>query len=151
MKVTTLCYIEKDDSYLMLYRNKKENDQSQGKWLGVGGKMEEGESPDDCIVREVFEETGFRLVDYTCRGFATFLSDVYEDEIMFLYTSNLFEGQLVDQCQEGHLEWIPKNKIMELSLWEGDRIFLKELLRKNNKINIKLVYQGDKLVEYVKY
>ena len=79
MKVTTLCYIEKDDSYLMLYRNKKENDQSQGKWLGVGGKMEEGESPDDCIVREVFEETGFRLVDYTCRGFVTFLSDVYED------------------------------------------------------------------------
>ncbi len=151
MKLTTLCYIEKDDKLLMLYRNKKENDQSNGKWLGVGGKLEKGESPDDCVLREVKEETGLTLTDYRLRGMVTFISDVWDDEMMFLYSGYDYEGELDLNCSEGELKWISKDDIMDLSLWEGDRIFLKELLGDSNNINIKLVYQDDKLVDWIKY
>lgn len=151
MKLTTLCYIEKDDKLLMLYRNKKENDQSNGKWLGVGGKLEKGESPDDCVLREVKEETGLTLTDYRLRGMVTFISDVWDDEMMFLYSGYDYEGELDLNCSEGELKWIPKDDIMDLSLWEGDRIFLRELLGDSNNINIKLVYQDDKLVDWIKY
>lgn len=150
MKVTTLCYIEKNNCYLMLYRDKKENDQSEGKWLGVGGKLIDGESPDDCVMREVQEETGLNLVNYEYRGFVTFISDVCDDEIMFLYTANGFQGELNMDCDEGTLQWVPKDRILGLNLWEGDKIFLKELIKGKNNLNIKLVYEGDKLVEYVK-
>ena len=150
MKVTTLCYIEKNNCYLMLYRDKKENDQSEGKWLGVGGKLIDGESPDDCVMREVQEETGLNLVNYVYRGFVTFISDVCDDEIMFLYTANGFQGELNMDCDEGTLQWVPKDRILGLNLWEGDKIFLKELIKGKNNLNIKLVYEGDKLVEYVK-
>lgn len=150
-KLTTLCYIEQEDKYLMLYRNKKENDQSMGKWLGVGGKLEPGESPDDCAVREVFEETGLRLTEYRCRGFITFVSDIWDNEIMFLYTADGYQGEIKDKCNEGRLEWIPKDKIMELNMWEGDRIFLKELIEGKDFINLKLVYEGDRLVGFENY
>ena len=150
-KLTTLCYIEKDDSYLMLYRNKKENDQSKGKWLGVGGKLEPDESPDDCVIREVFEETGLTLTEYKCRGFITFISDMWDNEIMFLYTADKFTGEVDYKCDEGKLEWIKKDKIMELNMWEGDRIFLKELIEGKENINLRLNYVADKLVDWKSY
>ncbi|MBE5945249.1 MAG: 8-oxo-dGTP diphosphatase [Lachnospiraceae bacterium] len=151
MKITTLCYIEKNNCYLMLYRDKKENDQSQGKWLGVGGKLMDGECPDECVVRETMEETGLKLVSYRLRGFVTFVSDVYDDEMMFIYTADSVEGELNMECNEGTLQWVPKDRVLDLSLWEGDKIFLKELIKGRDNLNIKLVYEGDKLVEYVKY
>lgn len=151
MKVTTLCYIEKNNCYLMLYRDKKEDDQSQGKWLGVGGKVDEGESPDECVVREVLEETGLMLINYKLRGHVTFISDIYDDEIMFLYTADGFEGELDMECDEGSLQWVPKNRVLTLNLWEGDKIFLNDLIKGKDNLNIKLVYEGDKLVEYVKH
>lgn len=151
MKLTTLCYIEKANSYLMLYRNKKEQDQSQGKWLGVGGKFMEGESPEDCLLREVFEETGLTLKSYTFRGVITFISDVYEDELMFMYTADEFEGDIAESCNEGELAWIDKNDIMSLNLWEGDRIFLQDLIDGKPLVNMKLTYEGDKLISCEKY
>ncbi|MBE5933644.1 MAG: 8-oxo-dGTP diphosphatase [Lachnospiraceae bacterium] len=151
MKLTTLCYIEKDDSYLMLYRNKKDKDQSQGKWLGIGGKLEDGESPEDCVFREVFEETGLKLKSVTSRGVITFISDVWEDELMFMFTATEFEGSLLENCNEGELSWIKKTDIMDLSLWEGDRYFLKDLIDGKPLVNMKLTYEGDKLVNCEKY
>lgn len=150
-KLTTLCYIEQGESYLMLFRNKKENDQSKGKWLGVGGKLEKNESPDDCVKREVLEETGITLSNYKCRGFITFISDQWENEIMFLYTGYCSDEKINEVCKEGRLEWIPKNKIMDLNMWEGDRIFLKELMEGKEFINLKLIYEGDKLVSWENY
>lgn len=154
MSNTTLCYIEKDDAYLMLYRNKKKNDLNQGKWIGVGGKFEEGESPDECLCREVWEETGLKLSHYELRGFITFVSDEWGTEYMFLYTADEFEGKLPEAneqgripCAEGELMWIPKNEIMNLNLWEGDRHFLKKLLEDHDKFTMKLQYHGDDLVK----
>lgn len=151
VKLTTLCYIEQNGKYLMLYRNKKKDDQSKGKWLGVGGKLESGESPEDCLIREVYEETGLRLTEYKFRGIITFVSDIWENELMFLYTADTFDGKLKDDCDEGCLKWIPKEDVRELNVWEGDRIFLDELLKDNNDIHIRLVYEDDKLVEFIKY
>ena len=147
---TTLCYIEKDDCYLMLYRNKKEEDANQGKWIGVGGKVEEGESFEQCVMREVFEETGLTLTEYSFKGIVQFESDVYENESMALYVGHQFTGSLLENCNEGTLKWIPKNQILDLNLWEGDRIFLKDLLENKQSVNMTLVYQGDKLVECVR-
>lgn len=151
MRLTTLCYIEKDDSFLMLYRNKKEQDQSQGKWLGIGGKLDEGESPEECALREVYEETGLRLTKYCFRGVVTFISDCWEDELMFMFTASEFEGELTDTCNEGELAWIKKDKLMDLSLWEGDRYFLQDLIEGKPLVNMKLTYAGDDLVSCEKY
>lgn len=148
MKLTTICYIEKDGKYLMLHRTKKENDQSHNKWLGVGGKFEENESPDECILREVKEETGLTLLSYRLRGVMTFVSDVWETEYMFIYTADRFEGELTE-CNEGELLWIEKSAVLDLNLWEGDVLFLKRLIEDEKFFTIKVQYQGEKLV-YVK-
>lgn len=141
-----LCYIEKDGKYLMLNRNKKKNDVNLGKWIGVGGKFENGESPDECLLREVKEETGYTLTSYRFRGVVTFVSDIAPTEYMFLYTADGFEGEMIE-CDEGELHWIDKEKIFSLPLWEGDRVFLKYLFENREQFFIKLVYKGDELVE----
>ena len=146
MKFTTLCYIEKDNKYLMLYRNRK-NDLNEGKWIGVGGKFEEKESPDECLLREVKEETGLTLIEYKLRCLVTFVSDKWETEHMYVYTANKFEGELQD-CNEGILEWIDKDKIWNLNLWEGDRIFLEKMQNQNDFFTLKVEYKGDKLMHY---
>ncbi len=148
-RLTTLCYIEKEDKYLMLYRNKKKNDQSEGKWLGVGGKLEDGESPEDCVLREVYEETGLKLTSIRPRGVVTFISDTWENELMFLYTADEFTGVLNDECTEGELKWIPKNEVLALPAWEGDKIFLKPLIEGKTDIRVKLIYEGESLVQTV--
>lgn len=145
LRLTTICYIEKDDKYLMLHRTKKENDQSHDKWLGVGGKFEENESPDECVVREVKEETGLNLLSYRLRGVMTFVSDMWETEYMFIYTADKFEGKLTE-CDEGELLWIEKSKILDLKLWEGDILFLKKLMEDCGFFTIKVQYQGEKLI-----
>lgn len=141
-----LCYIEKDGKYLMLNRNKKKNDLNSGKWIGVGGKFESGESPDECLLREVKEETGYNLTSYRFRGVVTFVSDIAPAEYMFLYTADGFEGEMTE-CDEGELHWIDKKKIFSLPLWEGDKVFLKYLFENRDRFFIKLVYKGDELVE----
>ncbi len=144
--LTTLCYIEKDGQYLMLHRVSKKEDVNRGKWIGVGGHFEEGESPEECLLREVKEETGLTLTQYSFRGIVTFSCPPYPTEYMCLYTATAFEGEL-RPCDEGELAWIHKEKIDALNLWEGDRIFL-DLLRKEAPFfSLKLVYEGDALVE----
>lgn len=149
IRLTTLCYIEHDGKYLMLYRNKKKNDQSEGKWLGVGGKLESGESPEECVIREVYEETGLTLKSVKFRGIVTFVSDIWDNEFMFLYTSDEFAGNVKEVCEEGELSWISKDEVIGLPAWEGDKVFLKPLIEGQDDIHIKLVYQGDKLVQVI--
>ena len=144
--LTTLCYIEKDDCYLMMHRVKKKVDCNQGKWIGVGGHCEEGESPDECVVREAREETGLKLTNVCARGLVTFCSDKWEMEYMHLFTADCFEGKLVSECNEGELAWIPKDQIHTLSLWEGDKIFLKLLTQDIPYFYLKLEYRGDTLL-----
>ena len=146
MRLTTICYIEQDGNYLMLHRTKKENDQSHAKWLGVGGKFEKDESPDECILREVKEETGLTLTSYQLRGVMTFVSDIWETEYMFIYTADEFEGELA-KCSEGDLQWIKKTEVMNLKLWEGDKIFLKKLIDGDGFFTVKMEYEGEKLVK----
>ena len=146
MKCTTLCYLEQNDQYLMLYRNRKKDDPNAGKWIGVGGKLETGESPDQCIVREVLEETGLILTGYDFLGVILFESDRWETECMMLYLGREFSGSLREDCEEGTLRWIAKDEILSLPLWEGDRIFLRAMLRGDRRICMKLVYQGEKLI-----
>ena len=148
MKNTTLCYIQRGDQYLMLHRVKKENDLNHDKWVGVGGKFEPNESPDDCLKREVLEETGLTLTGYRCRGVVTFLSDRWEGEYMYLYTADGFEGDLLD-CDEGTLEWVDIDRVPELPLWAGDRIFFRLLRQDAPWFSLKLRYAGDTLVEAV--
>ena len=147
MIISTLCYIEKEGSYLMLHRIKKEHDVNEGKWIGVGGKLISGESPEECVAREVKEETGLILNSYRLRGILTFSSEGWEDEIIFVYTADDFSGEVSD-CDEGELAWIPKDKIKDLNLWEGDRIFLKLLAEDAPVFSLKLSYRGDELVEH---
>ena len=149
MKNTTLCYIEKDGRYLMLHRTKKEQDENSGKWIGVGGKFEESESPEDCLLREVWEETGLTLTRWRFRGIVTFVSDLWPTEYMHLFTADRFHGQLTE-CREGELRWVEKSALSSLSLWEGDRIFLDLLAREEPFFSLKLVYLGDHLVEAVR-
>ena len=145
--LTTLCYIEREDSYLMLHRVSKKNDINKDKWIGIGGHFQVNESPEDCLLREAKEETGLTLTSYRFRGIVTFITDGLEEaEYMHLYTADGFEGEMID-CDEGTLEWVPKNKIPELNLWEGDLIFFKLLAEDAPFFSLKLVYQGDKLVE----
>ena len=142
---TTLCYIEKNDSYLLLHRTKKEHDFNKDKWIGVGGKFEDGESPEECLLREVKEETGLTLRSWHWHGIVTFVSDEYPTEYMYLYTSSDFTGELSD-CDEGELEWVPRAKIFSLPLWSGDRIFLRLMQEGEPFFSLKLSYREDRLI-----
>ena len=147
MELTTLCYIENEQSeYLMLHRVKKENDLNHDKWIGVGGKLEDGETPEECLLREVQEETGYTLTQYRLRGIITFLSDEWESETMYLYTATGFTGTQCT-CDEGDLVWVPKKEIESLKLWEGDKIFFRLLEEDKGVFSLKLRYEGDTLVE----
>ena len=147
MKQTTLCYLERDGQYLMLHRVKKENDASHDKWIGVGGKCEADESPDECMLREVNEETGLTVTQWRYRGIVTFISDVWPCEYMHLFTSDKWTGDEKD-CDEGELQWIDKSRIFDLNLWPGDRIFLRLLMNpKQPFFSLKLIYRGDDLID----
>ncbi len=148
MKNCVLCYLERDGKYLMLNRNKKRNDINGGKWIGVGGKLEEGESPEECLRREVYEETGYRVTSYRFRGIVTFVSNVCPTEYMFLYTADGFDGNEI-VCDEGDLHWVDKSAVLSLPLWEGDKVFLKYLFEDRDLFSLKLVYRGDELIEVV--
>ncbi len=148
MRNTTLCYIEKDNKYLMLHRVKKENDMNKDKWIGIGGKFEDKESPEDCVLREAKEETGLTLISPKYRGIVTFVSSEWETEYMHLFTASEFTGEIVE-CSEGKLEWIDKKELMSLKLWEGDKIFLELLETDEPFFSLKLVYDKDDLTEAV--
>ncbi|MBQ5958515.1 MAG: 8-oxo-dGTP diphosphatase [Bacteroidales bacterium] len=148
MKSTTLCYLERGNQYLMLHRTKKENDLNHDKWLGVGGKFEEGESPEDCMLREVLEETGYTVTQWRYCGIVTFISDVWEAEHMHLFVCTEWTGNEIE-CNEGDLEWIDKKQLLELTLWEGDKIFLKLIDEHTPFFSLKLTYQGDNLQQAV--
>jgi 8-oxo-dGTP diphosphatase len=146
VKLTTLCYIEKDDKYLMLHRIKKENDLNHDKWIGIGGKFEVDETPEECLLREAKEETGYTLTDYRFRGIITFLSDEWESEYMHLFTATGFTGEPIP-CDEGELVWVPKKDLETLTLWEGDKIFLRLLQEDAPFFSLKLRYEGEHLAE----
>ena len=148
MRNTTLVHLEKDGKYLMLHRVKKERDENRDKWVGIGGKFEPGESPEDCAVREVFEETGLTMHSWAYRGIVTFVSDEWGTEYMHLFHSGDFSGTLKD-CDEGVLEWVDKKALLRLSIWEGDKIFLRLLDTPRPFFSLKLRYQGEKLTEAV--
>ena len=145
---TTLCYITRGDEVLMLHRIKKKNDINQDKWIGIGGKFEGEESPDECLLREAREETGLTLTNWKCRGVVTFLSDRWEGEYMYLFTADGFTGEL-KACDEGDLQWVSRDFINQLPLWEGDPIFLKLLWEDASFFLLKLRYEGDRLAEAV--
>ena len=158
MKRTTLCYIEDRGKWLMLYRNRKPEDPNEGKWLGIGGKIEPGETPDECNAREVMEETGLRLGSAHFCGIIQFRADMYEDEDMYLYYSNDFgpadagasetlngkDEYVLPECDEGELRWIDGSELMDLPMWEGDRVFLSRLLAGEREISMTLSYTGEK-------
>ena len=147
--LTTQCYIEKDDCYLMLHRISKKNDINKDKWIGIGGHFLQNESPEECLFREAKEETGLTLTSYRFRGIVTFITDgLPEAEYMHLYTADGFEGELIS-CDEGTLEWMPKKEIYNLNLWEGDHIFHKLLDEDAPFFSLKLVYKGNQLTEAV--
>ena len=144
--LSTLCYIEKDGQYLMLHRTVKKNDVNKDKWIGVGGHFEADESPEECLLREVWEETGYTLTSWKFRGIITFVTDRYETEFMHLYTADDWEGEMIE-CNEGNLEWLDKKEGFNLKVWEGDKIFLRLLNERTDFFSLKLVYDGhDKLV-----
>lgn len=144
--LTTLCYVEQDDQYLMLHRISKKDDVNKDKWIGIGGHFEDGESPEECLLREAKEETGLTLTSWKFRGIVTFVSDEFPTEYMCLFTADKFEGELIT-CDEGTLEWVPKSEIMKLNLWEGDKIFLRLLAEDVPFFSLKLRYEGDVLKE----
>ena len=148
MKNTTLCYLERDGKYLMLHRVKKENDMNRDKWLGIGGKFEPGESPEDCALREIREETGLTITDWEYRGIVTFVSEEVGTEWMHLFWSDSFTGTLTD-CDEGELAWIGKRELLTKELWQGDRIFLELLEQRVPFFSLKLCYRGDTLTRAV--
>ena len=149
MRNTTLCYLERGRDYLMLHRVKKEVDENKDKWIGIGGKFEEGESPEDCLLREVREETGLTLTSWRYRGIVTFVSDEWGTEYMHLFTADAWEGQIRQDCDEGVLEWIHREKLLSLPIWEGDKIFLRLLEEDAPFFSLKLRYKGDRLAEAV--
>ena len=144
--LTTLCYIEKDGKYLMMHRVKKEYDINKDKWVGIGGHFEADESPEECLLREVKEETGLTLTGYRQRGVVTFISDRWQTEYMFLYTAAGFAGDLAD-CNEGNLEWVGKAAVYNLPVWEGDKIFFHLLEEERPYFSLKLRYAGEELAE----
>lgn len=146
--LTTLCYIEKDEAYLMMHRVKKENDINKDKWVGVGGHFEENESPEECLLRETAEETGLTLTSFKLRGIITFICDRWQTEYMFLYTADRFCGELIT-CDEGNLEWVKKTDVFNLPVWEGDKIFFRLLNEREAFFSLKLCYEGEELVEAV--
>ena len=148
MRNTTLCYLEQGDNYLMLHRVKKAVDENKDKWIGVGGKFEEGESPEDCLLREVREETGLTLHSWRYRGIVTFVSDEWGTEYLHLFTSDDFSGELT-ACPEGELAWIGKEDLLAKPIWEGDKIFLRLLQRDVPFFSLKLCYRGDTLTHAV--
>ena len=147
VRETTLCYLKRGGCWLMLHRTKKKNDQNGGKWIGVGGKLEPGESPEDCAAREIREETGLIAEELHLRSVITFLSDEYEPERMYLFTTNRFHGDTI-VCDEGDLAWIPVDDVMSLPTWEGDRLFLEKIRdSEEGYFSLKLRYEGDQLVQ----
>ncbi|MBP5645300.1 MAG: 8-oxo-dGTP diphosphatase [Bacteroidales bacterium] len=148
MKQTTLCYIDDGERYLMLHRVKKENDASHGKWIGVGGKCEADESPDECMLREVKEETELEITEWHYRGIVTFISDTWPNEYMHLFTADRWRGEPdMSIDAEGELSWVHKEELMGLNLWEGDKIFLRLLLDEQQPFfSLKLVYEHDEMV-----
>lgn len=148
MKNTTLCYIRKDNEYLVIHRTKKENDLNKDKWIGVGGKFLDKESPEECLLREVKEETGLTLTQYDYKGIVTFVSDIWPTEYMHLYIAYEYEGDLIE-CDEGELCWMPIDFVENCSGWAGDKIFL-ELLRKDIPFfSLKLEYKGEELISAI--
>lgn len=147
MRNTVLCYLENNGCLLMMNRIRKKNDLNLGKWVAPGGKLEEKESPLDCVIREVYEETSLIINSTDLRGIVTFVSDKYETEQMFIFTCSDFSGEVDFNCNEGILEWIPISEIDDLPVWEGDKIFHKYLIEKRPFFNLKLTYLGDNLIE----
>ena len=149
MILCTDCYIQRDNKTLMLYRNKKKNDINQGKWIGVGGKFEPGESPEECLIREVKEEAGVTLTEFKLRGILTFqiMDEGSEPLYIFIYTASDFIGE-IGECDEGTLEWVDTNKILELELWEGDRLFWDWILHDERMFSANFKYREDKLIEH---
>ena len=145
-KLTTLCYIENENQYLMLHRIRKKNDVNHDKWIGVGGKFERGESPEECLLREVKEETGYTLTSWKYRGIITFVYGEDIVEYMSLYTADKYEGTQID-CDEGVLEWVDKDKISELNLWEGDHIFFRLLDERDDFFSLKLLYNTEDVLQ----
>ena len=145
MKNTTLCYILRGDEVLMLHRVKKQQDINKDKWIGIGGKFEENESPDECLLREAREETGLELTKWQCRGVVTFLNDCCEGEYMYLFTATEYTGEL-KQCDEGDLQWVSRDFLYSLPMWEGDKIFLDLLWTDEPFFLLTLRYSGDKLL-----
>ena len=149
MRLTTLCYVEKDGCWLMLHRVKKDEDENAGKWIGIGGHLEENESPEECIRREAMEEAGIVLKDLRLRGILTFILPAWGNELTFLYTAGTDSCDL-KPCDEGVLEWVPVEKVPDLPLWEGDRVFLPLLRSENDVFSLKLVYnESGSLLSYV--
>ena len=147
MQNTTLCYIEKDNKYLMLHRVKKENDLNRDKWVGIGGKFLYGESPEECILRETLEETGLTLTDLQYRGIVTFVSDQWGGEYMHLFSAYNFTGEL-KECSEGNLEWVKKEFVENLPIWQGDKIFLRLIASTQTPFfSLKLEYKGEQLIK----
>ncbi len=148
MQLTTLCYLRRGGDWLLLHRIRKDHDPNRGKWVGVGGKFEPGESPEDCLLREVREETGLTLTKYRFRGIVTFVSDEWGTEYMHLFTADAWEGKLTD-CREGVLRWVPEPAVDTLPQWEGDRIFFRLIREDAPFFSLKLCYAGDSLVRAV--
>ncbi len=145
---TSLVYLERDGKYLILHRTKKEHDENGDKWIGVGGKFEPGETPDECALREVKEETGLTMTDFRLRGLIIFVSDVWGMEYMYLYTATKWRGKLID-CDEGELVWLDKQELLKKNLWEGDKLFLKALDERSEFFMMKFRYEGERLAEVI--
>ncbi len=148
MRNTTLCYIKKNGKYLLMHRIKKENDLNRDKWIGIGGKFEDKESPEQCNRREVFEETGLTLNSAEYKGIITFVSDIWETEYMHLFTSSDFSGTVKSDCDEGVLEWVNEDKLLSFPTWSGDRIFL-EKLDSDEFFSLRLEYRGETLISAI--
>ena len=144
MDYTVLCYLKKDNQYLFMLRNKEKNDLNEGKWIGIGGHIEPGETKEEALIREVKEETGFTINSFSYRGEILFINNDYQ-EIMYIFTSDDFAGEMIE-CDEGELSWIDKDKILDLNLWEGDRYFLKPLLNSDEMIKMEMRYKDKQLV-----
>ena len=144
MDYTVLCYLKRDNQYLFMLRNKEKNDLNEGKWIGIGGHIEPGETKEEALIREVKEETGFTIKSFSYRGEILFINNDYQ-EIMYVFTSDDFIGEMIE-CDEGELSWIDKDKILDLNLWEGDRYFLKPLLNSDKMIKMEMRYKDKQLI-----